>query len=365
MPDSAQEKTEAPSPRRLEEARNRGQVGKSSDLAGAVILLGTLILLYASGRKILGKLLLVMQRCLGAGGDEMVDPGYMKVAIGGAFHEAAGIVLPVMMLILVLALVTMFAQVGVLFTFEPLKPSLSKINPISGLKRMFGSRAFVQLALGISKAILLSLVSYWTLKGRVNQLAGLPAMDHLGVMALLADIVFTLGIRMAMVLLLLAIIDFVYQKWKTYNELRMTREEVREEMKRMDGDPQVKRRRREVQFQMSLQRIRSAVPKADVVVTNPTELAVAIQYDSETMSAPKVVAKGADFMAQRIRQTAIEHSIPIVERKPLARTLYKEVEIGQEIPTHFYKAVAEILAYVYELAGRGDHHTAPAGVGVN
>jgi flagellar biosynthetic protein FlhB len=365
MPDSAQEKTEAPSPRRLEEARKRGQIGKSSDLAGAVILLGALILLYVSGRHILGKLLLVTQRCLGANADEMIDEGYMKIAIGGAFQEAAGIVLPMMLAISVLALVSMFAQVGVLFTFEPLKPSLSKINPLSGLKRMFGARAFVQLALGISKALLLSLVAYWTLKGRVNQLASIPAMDHLGVMALLGDVVFTLGIRLAMVLLLLAIIDFIYQKYKTYKDLRMTREEVREEMKRMDGDPQVRRRRREVQMQMSLQRIRSAVPKADVVVTNPTELAVAIQYDSETMIAPKVVAKGADFMAQRIRQTAIEHGIPIVERKPLARALYKEVEVGQEIPSHLYKAVAEILAYVYELAGRGYRHAAPVGVGVN
>ena len=156
MPDSAQEKTEAPSPRRLEEARKRGQIGKSSDLAGAVILLGMLVLLYATGQKTLGRLLVVMQRCLGASGDEMVDPGYMKIAIGGAFHEAAGIVLPLMLVITVLALVAMFAQVGVVFTFEPLKPSLNKINPISGLKRMFGSRAFVQLALGICKAVLLS-----------------------------------------------------------------------------------------------------------------------------------------------------------------------------------------------------------------
>lgn len=365
MPDSAQERTEAPSPRRLEEARKRGQIGKSSDLAGAVILLGMLILLYVGGRQILGKLLVITQRCLGAGGQEMTDPGYMKVAIGSVFHEAAGIVLPLMLVIVVLALVSMFAQVGALFTFEPLKPSLSKINPINGLKRMFGSRAFMQLALGVSKAILLSLVTYWTLKGRVNQLASIPAMDHLGVMALLADVVFSLGLRLAIVLLLLAIIDFIYQKYKTYNDLRMTRQEVREEMKRMDGDPQVKRRRREVQMQMSLQRIRSAVPKADVVVTNPTELAVAIQYDSETMNAPKVVAKGADLMAQRIRQTAIEYRIPIVERKPLARALYKEVAIGQEIPPHLYKAVAEILAYVYELAGRRGRRAGLAGAGLN
>jgi flagellar biosynthetic protein FlhB len=139
----------------------------------------------------------------------------------------------------------------------------------------------------------------------------------------------------------------------------MTRQEVREEAKRMDGDPHVKRRRREVQMQMSLQRIRSTVPKADVIVTNPTELAIAIQYESATMNAPRVVAKGADFMAARIRQIAIENSIPIVERKPLARALYREVEIGQEIPPHLYKAVAEILAYVYELAGRGYRRATP------
>jgi flagellar biosynthetic protein FlhB len=167
-----------------------------------------------------------------------------------------------------------------------------------------------------------------------------------------AELAFTLGLRMAIALLILAIIDYVYQRWRNEQDLKMTKEEVREELKRMDGDPTLKRRRREIQMQMAIRRIKTAVPKADVIITNPTELAIAIQYDSDTMRAPKVVAKGADLMAKRIRELAIENGVPIVERKPLARALYQTVDVGQEIPGKFYKAVAEILAYVYELTGR-------------
>jgi flagellar biosynthetic protein FlhB len=352
MPDTAQERTEAPTPRRREEARNAGQVGKSSDLSAAVVLLGALLTLYFLGNHVLGHLLIITKRCLGTHLEDAIDASQMGLTLVGIMRESAEIILPIMLIAMVLALVSSFAQVGVLLTVKPITPSWDKLSPLSGLKRMFGAKAFFNLAQGVAKTICVTVVAYWTLESRVDMLAQLPSLNHMAVIGVSAEVVFVLGIRLAIVLLILAIIDFVYQKWKTIRDLRMTKEEIKEELKRMDGDPKLKQRRRDVQMQLAMQRIQSAVPNADVVVTNPTELAVALQYDRDSMSAPKVTAKGADYMAKRIREIAIAHGIPIVERKPLARSLYKTVEIGQEIPAELYKAVAEVLAYVYELAGR-------------
>ncbi len=364
MADQAQDRTEAPTPRRREEARRRGQVARSSDLAPAVILLAALLVLHFSGQRILGRLMEITRHCLGAPGIGNIEPGAVTLTLNAAFREMVAILLPLLLVVFVVALVVSLLQVGFLFTLTPITPSLDKLNPLNGLSRMFNGRAFVHLLLGVAKMSLLAVVTYVTVAGKVDLLAHAAGMHHLTMVSAAADLVYTLGLRLAIVLLILAIIDFLYQRWRLERDLRMTKEEVREELKRMEGDPMIKRRRREVQRQILLQRIRSAVPKADVVVTNPTELAVALQYDSDTMTAPRVVAKGADFLAQKIREIAIEHGVPIVERRPLAQALYRDVEVGQEIPAKFYKAVAEILAYVYELAGKGYSRRAAA-VGVN
>jgi len=364
-PDTAQERTEAPTQRRREEARKRGQVGKSSDLTSAVVLMGTLLTLEFMGHHLFGRLLDITRHCLGDTGPGLVNADQMATTLTAVLRTGALVVLPVILVVLVLATVASFFQVGVLFTIEPIKPSFEKLNPISGLKRMFSARAFVHLAMGIAKTIALALVAYWTLRGRIDMLAYASTFSYLAIIGMASELLFTLGVRLALVLLLLAIIDFVYQRWKHERDLRMTKEEIKEELKRMDGDPKLKQRRRQIQMQLAVQRIKAAVPKADVVVTNPTEIAVAIQYNAETMNAPKLTAKGADFLAQKIREIAIEHGIPIVERKPLARAIYKNVEVGQEIPAEFYKAVAEVLAYVYELAGRGYRRQPAAGVAFN
>lgn len=352
MPDSAQEKTEAPTPRRREEARSRGQVARSNDLSASVVLLGALLLLHWTGRDILARLLDVTRTCLETQGTNGIDPAALAGMMTLSFRGLAETVLPMLLVVLVLSLVASFAQVGVLFTFAPLTPSLDRLNPVNGFSRMFNGRAAVHLLMGIAKLGILGVVAWWTLRSRVDVLAQVSALPHLAVVGVAAELAFTLGLRLAIALLILALIDYSYQRWRTEQDLKMTKEEVREELKRMDGDPMIKRRRREVQMQMAIRRIKTAVPKADVIVTNPTELAIAIQYDAETMTAPTVTAKGADLMAKRIRELAIEHGVPIVERKPLAQALYKTVEVGQQIPGRFYKAVAEILAYVYELTGK-------------
>jgi flagellar biosynthesis protein FlhB len=361
MADSAQDKTEAPTPRRRQEARSRGQIGRSTDLSAAVVLLGSLMVLYWSGKQILGRLLEVTRLCLNDGGQQ-IGRDYMTLPMKAVSHEFVGMVLPLMLVVFVCALATSFLQIGVLFTFAPLKPSFDKLNPLNGLKRMFSGRAFVHLALGLAKMSLLGLVAYATLRGKMTVLAHASNLSHLSLVAAASELVFTLGIRMIIILLILAILDFIYQRWRTENDLKMTREEVKEELKRMEGDPMIKRRRREIQMQLAIQRLKSVIPKADVVVTNPTELAIVIEYDADNMTAPKVTGKGADLLAKRIRELAIEHGIPIIERKPLAQALYKMVDVGQEIPSQFYKAVAEILAYVYELSGRRSRRTAEVGM---
>jgi len=362
--DSAQEKTEAPTPRRREEARASGQIGRSTDLNAALTLLGALIILHVVGRDMLGRLLAITRECLGAGA-ETIEPDQMVRILGVSLRDGAVMVLPVLLGVLVLALVSALGQVGLLFTFKPLKPSLDKLNPLRGLKNMFSARAFIMLAMGVAKMLLLSLVAYWTLRDRMDLLAALPAMSHLSVVAVASELIFTLGLRLAIVLLVLAILDFIWQRYKTERDLRMTKDEVKEEIKRMDGDPKLKARRRQIQLQMAIQRIRAAVPRADVVVTNPTEFAVALQYDNRTMTAPRVTAKGADYLAKQIRELAILHGVPIVERPPLARALYHSVEVGREVPAQFYQAVAEVLAYVYELAGRRPRRQAAPEMALN
>ncbi len=353
MPDDTGERTEPPTPRRREEARDEGQVAKSQDLPAAVMLLGGMIALNVLGQNILRKLLEGLGFFFGSTGPVPVTTSQVPELAVAALRMLAGISLPVMAILLVLGIVVNLAQTGLLFSFKPLQPKLSKLNPISGAKRLVSARSAVRLVLSVLKMLVVAAVAYLTIRSQLTQIVFGMGLDHWAMFALAADLVFTLALRMGLVLLILGILDYIWQRYKHEQDLKMTKEEVKEEMRRMEGDPIVKQRQRRVQQQLAMQRLRAEVPQADVVVTNPTEIAVAIKYDADTMAAPKVIAKGQDHMAVRIRQIAIEFGIPIVERRPLAQALFRAVEVGQEIPPQFYKAVAEILAYIYELTGRG------------
>lgn len=352
MPDTAQERTEAPTPRRRSEARKAGQVARSNDLTAAVVLLGTLLMLDWFGRQLFGNLLLAMQTCIEDDGASLTDPREILPLMAKVFRLLLGATGPVLLVVMLLALLASFLQIGYLITFQSFKPSLSRLNPIAGVKRLFNVRSVVHLLMGVLKTLLVAAVAYATIRGRLAVFATAAALPPLAVVGMAVELFFTVAIRLGIVLLVLGIIDYVYQRYKFEQDLKMTKEEVKDEYKSMEGDPKVKHRRRQVQMDLAMRRIRAAVPKADVVITNPTELAIAIQYDADTMNAPRVLAKGADHLARRIREIAIEHGIPIVERRPLAQALYRMVEVGQEIPAQFYRAVAEILAYVYELTGR-------------
>jgi flagellar biosynthetic protein FlhB len=243
-------------------------------------------------------------------------------------------------------------QIGFLFVPERISPDISRLSPLAGLGRIFSLTGTMRLGFGLFKLLVIGVVAGVILWGRRNDVLRAGNLDTLQFSHLLVNITLKTTLWIGVALILLALLDYTMQRWKLEQDLKMSHQEVREEMKQQQGDPQIAARRRAIQRQMVLQRISSAVPKADVIVTNPTELSVAIQYDPDEMAAPVVVAKGAGVLAQRIRRLALENNIPIVERKPLAQLLYKDVDIGKPVPTESYAAVAEVLAYVYQLKGK-------------
>ena len=352
MPADDGDRTEAPTPRRLAEARQHGQIAKSADLTAALGLLGGLLCLRWFGPGVVSSLMSLLRENLGE--REASEVGRIDVipVMMSIFTTGLAAIGPIVAMLLVVALIANLMQVGWLFTWDPLMPKLNKLNPVSGLGRILSSRSVVQLAINLVKMLVIGSVAWSAIRGRGGEIMAALDVEGGGLMTLIATIVFDVGIRMGLAMLAIALIDYIWQKWRFIRDMRMTKQDVKEEMRRMEGDPIIKQRRRRMQLAATLQKIRSTVPKADVVVTNPTHLAIAIGYDAETMGAPRVLAKGQDYIAAKIREVAALHRIPIIERKPLAQALYKTVEVGQEIPEQFYKAIAEILAYVYEISGK-------------
>ena len=363
MADDA-ERTETPTPRRRTEARNRGQIAKSQDLTAAVLLLVGLLTLNVFGEHMFTRLSAMTQFILGGSGGAFVLGSHLVPLARLTVSEMFSILLPILLVFMLAALAVVLLQTGFLFTSHPLKWNLDKITPLAGIKKLFSPHTFVLLLINLAKLGLVSAVVYYSVVGQIDRILFAPGLAFNELVRMAIEMFFSLGIRVAVVLLILGIIDWAYQRFKHERSLRMSKQEIKEEMRSMDGDPLMKRRRRETQMKLALQRLRRDVPKADVVVTNPTHIAVALKYDSDAMSAPRVVAKGKDHLAERIRQIAIEAGIPLVERKPLARVLYRLVEVGQEVPPHLYKAVAEVLAYIYELSGKRQAMAAASGASV-
>lgn len=353
MAESDLEKTESATPRRREEARNEGNVVRSMDLSAAATLLAGIILLKLFGFRITETLSGMTRWFLS--GDPATNPtrvedlsGVLTLG-GGALGRCA---LPMILGLACVALLVTVAQVGFLVTGTPLAPRLSRLSPLRGIKNLVSMRAGMRLGMSLAKVVVIGLVASVLIMMELDDILTLGQIDARSALGLAVSIIFWFAVKLALVLLILGLLDYAYQRWQRERDLRMTRVEVKDEMKRMEGDPLVKQRRTRVARQLALQRISHDVPRADVVVTNPTHFAVALRYVSEKMTAPRVVAKGADFMAMRIRHVAAQHGVPAVERKELARVLYRNVEVGQEVPPEHYNAVAEILAYVYRLDGK-------------
>ena len=346
------EKSQEATPHRRQKAREDGQVAKSQDLSSATLLIGSLLVMMYLGGSIAQFLATLAQRQLGGPAWLVADCQFAASQWHAIVWELGKVLLPLFGAMFLLAVVINVAQVGFLFLPKKLAFDLKRLNPLKGLKRIFSLSGLIRLLLGMFKVAVVAGVAAWALWGKQEEILGLAAIAPNQVARFIADVTLMTCLKVGVALLILAILDFAYQRWKHEQDLRMTNQEIREEMKQLQGDPQIIARRRAVQRQMVLNRLGGVVPEADVVVTNPTELAVAIRYDPETMIAPIVVAKGAGLVAQRIRRLALEHNIPIVERKPLARALYNDVEVNEAVPHEQYAAVAEILRYVYELTGK-------------
>lgn len=350
MPEETfQEKTEPSTPRRKREARRRGQVAKSQEVNSLLILTAGFFLLRFLGPIMLQKLYRISSFLWGNASIIPLTPSgiqsYFYQGMWGIFE----LLLPIFLGIAVVGIVTNLMQVGFLFTTHPLAPDLNRINPVGGLRRLFSKQALVRMLVSVLKIGIVGYIAYITIRSNFPQFFSLMGKNIAQILIFSANLVFELGLRCCLGIVPLAVLDYAFQRWQYERGLRMTRQEVREELKQTEGNPQVRARIRSLQRQIARHRMMQEVPQADVVITNPTRLAVALKYDRESMNAPVVVAKGARLIAEKIRELAERYNVPLVENRWLAEALYKTVEIGQEIPIKFYQAVAEILAYIYRL----------------
>ncbi|MBL4590421.1 MAG: flagellar biosynthesis protein FlhB [Phycisphaerales bacterium] len=351
--DDLGEKTEAPTAKKRSSARQKGQVPKSQDLSGIMSMLGMLIVMIVFGGYIFEMFARVMRRTLsGDISSSLVSTDTIWEGSKYAVIEMAYELLPIMGVSFVLVYIVQFLQVGWLIAPEQIRPKFSKLSPIAGIKRTYGKRGLIKTILNTIKLVILVVVASLVIRSHLDDIMVLPKLAPMIAVEAILRLVITLSFILIALLLLLALFDFIYQRWQHTEELKMTKQEVKDERKTMEGDPLIKGRRMQLARQIVMQQIGNAVPDADVIVTNPTHFSVAIKYDTETMNAPRVVAKGADLIAMRIRQIARENDVPIVERPPLARAMYWGIEVGQEISTEHYEAVAELLAYVYKIDGR-------------
>ncbi len=345
-----QDKTEKATPKKLEDARKKGQIAHSREIPSVLVLLSALTVFFFGGGWMFRRLADIMNSTF----HHLYYANFkIETAHGLLGDLLTQIFILLAPLVTAVALAGIFAnviQTGFLITGEPLTPKLSKLNPISGLKRMVSVRSLVEVIKAVLKVLIIGGVAYAMLRGEVDQI---PALVQLGIgdiLRFMGRAALKMGFYTCLVLIVLAAVDYVFQLYQHGKDLRMSKQEVKDEHKQREGDPMVRSRIRAIQREMATQRMMAAVPDATVVITNPTHLAVALRFE-RSMPAPRVVAKGAGVVAERIRAVAREHDIPIIEQKPLARALYKNVDIDQYIPADLYHAVAEILAYVYRLKG--------------
>jgi flagellar biosynthesis protein FlhB len=353
MAEELGERTELPTGHRLSEARHRGQVAKSQDLASAIDLLGGVLLIVLFGGSAVAGMAVLLKRVLeGQVPGNPLNAASLDALLMWALVQGAKLGGPALLAMLAVAVAGNILQVGWLVSSEPLAPKLDRLNPWAGLRRLFNARNLVRTGLNSLKLGLVVLVAVLVVRKDLPAIAALPGLGLAAGMYKIALIGGELVAWLLALFLLLGLADFAYQRWQHTSDLRMTRQEVKDERRNVEGDPDVKARRMRMARDIALQRVRQAVPQADVIVTNPTHFSVALKYDSAKMRAPRVIAKGADELAFRIREIAIASGVPMVERPPLARGLYWGVDVGQEIAPQFYEAVAEVLAYVYRLKGQ-------------
>lgn len=343
------EKTESATPHKREEVRKKGQVAKSGEIGPAlVILVGFYVIKFAISGGVERLDALVRHFLANAAswnGNADMAYGFCLVAL----REIAFVLLPIFGVLLLVSFAAQYFQVGLMFNPSVIQPQLNRINPFEGMKRLFSKRAIVECLKSVLKVVIVGWIVFTQVRNRLPWLTNLAALDISNSFLLVGNSIFALVQALGLTLLILAVLDYFYQKWEFEKNIRMTRHEVKEEFKQLEGDPLVRSRIRQKQRELASRRMMQAVPTADVIITNPTHIAVALLYEADRMSAPEVVAKGAGIVAEKIRELANQHGVPLVENQPLARALYRSVEVGQQIPAELYAAVAEVLAFVYRL----------------
>lgn len=349
------DKTEKATPKKRQEARKRGQVLQSREISSAIVLIFTFFGLKLFGGYIYGEIASYIKRTIVE--YSKVEDIASQNFLPNMFIDAITVLLkttaPIFGLAILSGLFVSYAQVGFLFTLETLGVKFSRINPINGFKRIFSMHGIVELVKSIIKIVVIGAVTYFYLKGEESSILNLIDLDVMNVAVYISATSINIAVRICVVLIILGILDYGYQWWEYEKSLKMTKHDVKEEYKQTEGNPEIKGKIKQRQRQISMRRMLHEVPKADVVITNPTHYAVAVKYDPDVSDAPRVVAKGQDFIALRIKDVAKENEIQIVENKPLARSLYESVDVGQGIPPELYQAVAEVIAFVYSLKGKG------------
>lgn len=348
------EKTEPATPKKRQESRQKGQVAKSMEVPAAFILFFSFLAFTIFGGYMKDQTMHVFRSIF-------YDYLLWDLTIDNVivlFEQLAVqsllIITPVLLVTFVIAIFSNYLQIGFLLTGDPLMMKFSKLNPIEGAKKIFGLRSLVDCLKSVLKMSIIGYVVYSTLWGEKSSLMDLASLPVENVMMFVSSITIKLGIKIGLVLIVLALLDYMYQKYEFEKSIRMSKQDIKDEYKKTEGDPQIKGKIREKQRRMALQRMMQEVPKADVIITNPTHFAVALRYDAKNMQAPTVIAKGTDYIALKIKQIAKEHHIITMENKPLARALYAQVEIGEAIPADMFQAVAEVLAYVYKVKGKAN-----------
>lgn len=351
------DKTEPATPKKLEDARKEGQVSKSREVGMGLSLLGLFVALKfyigTLGERFIGTFQSIYTRIPEFVGTEGThDSGAFLMLLSDCIVDMLIMMAPFLLVGFVIAFIADVVQVKWKFTTKPLMPKFDKMNPIKGMKKIISAQSVFELLKAILKVVFLSNLAISTVKDKLLLIYGLYDLTLMSALGAIGEVIIDLGIKISAWYMVIAAVDFVYQKMKFKKDMRMSKQEVKDEYKNAEGDPKVKSQQKQRMRQASQRRMMQSIPTADVVITNPTHFAVALKYDADSGRAPIVVAKGEDFLAKRIKEIAKENKVEIVENKPLARMLYHNVELGEEIPPELYQAVAEVLAFVYGLKNK-------------
>ncbi|GKX44500.1 flagellar biosynthesis protein FlhB [Pectobacterium carotovorum] len=347
--DSDLEKTEAPTPQKEEKAREEGQIPRSRELTSVLMMVAGLAILWMGGEAMAGRLARIVSQSLNFDYATIGDDTQMLRHVGSLLRQAVSVLIPIMLGAVLVALSAPLLLGGILFSTKSLKVDFKKLDPISGLKRLFSAQSLAELFKAILKSVMVGIISTLFLIHNWPKILHLVSEAPIAAMGDALELAVMCGFLIIMGLIPMVAFDVFWQVWSHIKKLRMSKQEIRDEHKQNEGDPHVKGRIRQQQRAIAQRRMMADVPKADVIVTNPTHYAVALRYDEKKMNAPRVLAKGAGEIALRIRELGAEHRVPILEAPPLARALFRHSEVGQHIPAALYAAVAEVLAWVYQL----------------